>query len=727
MMDDTFTSFIIKHQNLFVYNIVTKGFFMMDGQQVVGASFLDFLQDHLSILKHLSTENLIHLFSMKNHAFAGMRLIFDDLEVELMRRLDLDPILQGNSLSYYINFKGKKENTFALNGMSSDHIAQVTQQIRSSISDLKCNYSNDYERMQGRLNFRTVQNFLLQLKQFGFSEEKYGTIDRIVKENRHILDAINYGVFADGIYQLGEDFVCLLVRYPNVCKQVIELNQTYPQVMSVIGGVISQYSSSSSFLYHQILEMTIDYLYQQVDLTVLESLSVSDIVSMALLSSSFKEDCPMKSFDSFMDDCDRRFAFILSEYHSIDDLKDIYCMKYFGISLNKVLNILKHYDLMRSDMPILHEMKMIISVDDEAVLKEKYVTNRNSFTALDVLQLEDQLRGECAQSYVDGLADMDKIIRSSHCQMVSYRGSFVKVIEVDSDFCLIAHSTDSQIVVQSKEVGKNLRDGWNNPLDPQTRLVASFYIDQDNFRAAPLGENGVYMGFTQFSSEQIEMVSNHDMHSRLGEMSAVSFQDPMYVRADEMSLWMRKGWSEINHQIVDPNYIVLFDDMTLKQKEQAYEAALQWQVPILSIPKKKLITRQLQKQSELMKCQLGVEDVSDVIGKLVNSFESLSNSLGVNHSGAELPDFMKDQKFQIECFIGNYLKQIACFPDQLVQVENILKRELLKYEDMACYNRMLPDTKSCLNIDGMVQQISKLRQVSGMNMGVEQETLDRHL
>jgi len=711
---DTFLSFVISCQNVIIYDLVLQGCTVIDHQEVVSGQFLDYIQDHLFILKKLSTENLIHLFSMKNHTFAQMRPVFNFVEQEIMERLALpESILAGSSLAYYVNFKGRKENSFSLSGMSLEHIEQVSASIYSSISYLKRNYPNDYRRMQGKLNLRTVQNYCSLLEQGGFTEKKYDTIDRIALENRHTLDSIHYGIFADEVYQLGEDFICLIARYPNICKQIVELSHICPKVMKVIGDIVCAYSSSSDFFYHQILHDTLYYLYHILDFSNLENLSYVDIVNMALLEPSHLELTGLREYKQVIQDFDHRFQELLDDSHSINELRDIYCLKYFGLSQMGVWEFLRTFQLMDVNSSIIQEMNDVILESDEEKLVQKYWSCSFIFTPLDILKLKDQLRRECARSYVDALMDTEKKIDLSVSETVSYHGSSIQVIQLDDDFSLIVHSTDSQIVGASKEMDDHVVDSWNHPRDAQTRLVASSYINQDNFRLAPLGENGVYMGFIHFHEEQIEMISSYDSHSRLGEMKAVSFKDSCYIPADHMASSMRCGWSEIDHQLTNPDYIVLWDDATEKQKENAYEAALKWGIPILSLSKMKLRQRQIQKQNDLM-TEFRIENDYSMIKKLVNCFESLANSFDFHNEVGmnQLPDFMVQQKLKIESFLTLYMRQISCFPEKLAQLENILKEELMKYQNTVHYNGILPKAVSCLNIDELLHQVYDMKQGS---------------
>ena len=68
----------------------------------------------------------------------------------------------------------------------------------------------------------TIDNFLSVYENGTFTPEKFDLLEKLVSENPNILKNINFRIFEDDIYSMGEEQVSRIARYPNISNSYIK-------------------------------------------------------------------------------------------------------------------------------------------------------------------------------------------------------------------------------------------------------------------------------------------------------------------------------------------------------------------------------------------------------------------------------------------------------------------------------------------------------------------------
>lgn len=128
------------------------------------------------------------------------------------------------------------------------------------------------------------------------------------------------------------------------------------------------------------------------------------------------------------------------------------------------------------------------------------------------------------------------------------------------------------------------------------------YVNQDFMGMAPVGENGVMYGFTSVNSKNVKMMGNTDINTFSNEFGYSAVQKK-YLTAKSMPYNSRRVYSEVavERKETKPDYVIIFEDSTEKNIENAYKAATDWNIPVVLLNKEKIKDNQIQRLEKIRK------------------------------------------------------------------------------------------------------------------------------
>ena len=558
-------------------DLLEKGY---TSNRLYAIDFIKQLEENQAIIKNLTTDQLITLYAIKNNGNNNQISTFNLIEEEIMTRLrNGENILGGNNYNFYKDFKGQITNTYSLTGFSKEHLQEITEIQNKMWQDFKLEYPDIASFLAGSISYKTFLNFGENMDIM--TKEKLEVFKKLTQENINIgTTSINFKIFEDEIFNMGEDFLSLIAKYPNIEAKVINISKNETK-LNVLKEIVNKYSNSSDYIYKSVLDSTINYLNNHSTIEI-SSLDIETIINNAL-SENIKTNGLKEENETFIE----------ALYRHDSNLK---------ITSDEISNKINTFD-------------------------------ENNYTS----------------------------------RIEMFNNEQIKVIEVTSPFNMLVYSTDSGIIKFSK-MNENIVQDWFNQPNTQHNYISTSYISDSNFKTADVGENGYIMGFTNVNSEDIRLVCDMDAHTRLSEFNLNSLNGNDSYTLNDLDQ-ARRGYTDIAIKRVKPDYIVLFKDSSEIQKNNAYEAASKWNIPVIEIDTNTLIDNHIELENNLMN--------QGNISQVITDFENLANSLGLNVIGNQLEiEQMEQQKNKITDYLISYAKESET---NLTEVKDAITREIERY------------------------------------------------
>ncbi len=560
-------------------NLLEKGYV---GKKVFALDFITAIEENPTYINNLTTNQLITLFAVKNNGQNSKIKTFDLIEKEIMARARQgENIFSGNNYNFYKDFKGEIINTFDLTGFSKENLVEIQTMMSNMWQEFKTEYPEISKNLSGKVGYKTFLSFVENMDIM--TEEKMNVFNKLLSENRNIgVKSINFKIFDDKIFNIGEDFITLISKYPNIESKVISMkdNET---AMNRLRYIVNEYNTKSDYLYKSILESTVNYL---------NNLSGDEISKL-----------------------------------------------YNG-------NII------------------------ENALRENIKTNKmsNGKTALETLYENDSRLQSSAIDISNKINSFNENNYTKRTETIN--GNNIKVIEVADAFNMLVYSTDSGIIKSSNST-ENIVDSFKNPTNTQQNYVSTSYISDSNFKTANVGDNGYVMGFVNLPASDIRLAYDMDAHTRLSEFNLNSLSDEKSITTKNLDE-ARRGYTDVAIKRTNPDYIVLFKNATEIQKNNAYEAATKWNIPVIEIDTEKIISNHIEKENILM-------NSNGNPASIVTDFENLANSLGLNvlENNVKIKE-MEQQKANITNYLIEYAKLSE---ENLSKVRNAIESEIHKYTE----------------------------------------------
>ena len=283
-MDSNLREKILKEQDkliYFSYNAWEECLFIDHIDDELDFVYSDFngkfLAENLEIIPELKTKNLLYLLT------SSKAEVKDAAKEILMKRVkeNGEHFYSGENVKY--DSFGYSTDLWirALNAIGKENVEYVKNGIFKNLDEIKDKdaYSHSIINKAGYIT--SMDNFFALYEQGVFTPEKLQFLERLANENPNILDSINYRIFDDSIFEMGEEFVSKIARYPNVSNKLIIIAENNPNLLATIKQGFAELGETRNK--PEILEIQNKVItYAAKNFPQIEDISFEDLANCAL-------------------------------------------------------------------------------------------------------------------------------------------------------------------------------------------------------------------------------------------------------------------------------------------------------------------------------------------------------------------------------------------------------------------------------------------------------------
>ena len=400
--------------------------------------------------------------------------------------------------------------------------------------------------------------------------------------------------------------------------------------------------------------------------------------------------------------------------NNIEDYKNYTLLKKINLSLPEVKLICQKYcydlDHFHVDEAIINDLKCLKKI----VLSKSIDEIEQLINNLNIKKMTyPDFQTICQNLYEVEFNSV--LFNSNNIDYKEYDG--VKLIDAGTKFNMVIRAngiySDSSTVLGPKEYwNKNIRD----TLSFSTSLLSNNYMRNVSF----FGDVGYVIGFANIpknSMVQCCMGDDATIHVRRKTLDARSFDDNRKIHPNtgdacgqqfrplpemikhgageyqEVTL-ERFSYNNDKEERIQPSYIVYFKkNEEYKNSEdfkRSLEAAKSFGIPIVVIDVKKVIKSEKEEIEKLLKSELSIDNILEVIRKYVNIINSFSTKQTKNIVSETL--LIDDPKTAINNMVKNYIM----FLEQK-------KFDKDFYQKLFDELMILNDEKNCINVGTLIQ------------------------
>jgi len=627
----------------------------------------------------------------------------------------------------------------AFNSISQEDAAFIKEKIFSDMNLLRQNDPQAHEIISKAGYIYSFDNFLAAYENGIFTPDKLEILSKLSEENPNILDSINYRIFQDSIFEMGEEFVCRIAKYPNISKKLIMIAENSPELLRVIKSGFQQLDTDNKRKPEILIiqEKIITYaakMYPQLG----KEMSFEQLANMAFREKiDYDRIVPAHEVyteEEFEKKCDEEYENLSrrsnsSKYiHETFNKKRILLIKKFGMDISDAQAFCNRYmkdiDSVNVDPKVkeyILRMQEVLKLEDESEVDRIYYSPLDKVTPLDLVHYEDVLKESYAQTYVNAFEETDKKL-SEDCdtQIIEVDGKPVKRIDLKGKFYLLVHSTDSGFKGDKKLVNNSFLESWKHIEDTERHMSSCCYITEEFLGYVPANENGVLAVFTKSSDEDITLMGPSDINTNILEYTQSS-NKCLYMTADNMTHNARKVYCEIPVERRIPDYILIFDDTPPQVLKNSYKAAAEFDIPIIFIDKKEVEKEQIDKLDGLINDFQETKDLN-VLSKLISTYETNVAGWLLNRDPNEVDEscteninnerFREDFELRensIYTMLETHLEELIQKGDKvtIAKIVQILQKEIEKYNIVDLGNTQISKTKMKFNAQGIIDSIKQ--------------------
>ena len=595
--------------------------------------------------------------------------------------------------------------------------------------------------------YTDMSNFLYCYEQGIFTDEKIGTLEKALKENSKALVNTNFAIFKDEIYKtFGEEFILYALKFPNLSIQLDILAKENPKLMQIVANKVSQKQELSEslnlagslikYFTNNCYEINVDRLTEEISANLIDSALRNNkskrdgkIITVPY-SENYENDLEEKFNEEYKKtiNYDESKEYFGNKETKLDKLKNLYLNKYFSISIKEANSILEMY-----------------AVDIEKLNSEKGKNLIHSITKiLDIQNIEEieeiksEMEREYALSYTEELARTKEDLANVQKQVIiEHGGKKILQIEPGENFNLLVHSTDAGFISEGKlNENENLKEKWKTSDNTFNHIISMTYVNQDFMGMAPVGENGVMYGFTSVDNKNVRMMGNTDINTFSNEFGYSAVQKK-YLTAKSMPYNSRRVYSEvaIERKETKPDYVIIFEDATEKNIENAYKAATDWNMPVVLLNKEKIKDNQIQRLEKIRKDFEETKD-PEKLHELLNTYETNMAGWLLNRKTDEKDEsftqMISHERFRedfeneynnITKTIDEYLEGFNINDDrteELVRAMQIVLEEQDLYEECD-QKKPISKTQNTIRTVELIEKINNTME----RVGAEEYTIDK--
>lgn len=704
----------------------------------------DVLTQNLDIIPNMSMNNLVYLLSSSEDSIN--KIVVE----EIMRRFHLgEHIFSGENAE--MDCFGVRRDLWnqVFSKLGRENVEELKTFINSSLDNLKQSNPRVYELADKIPTYIGIDSFLHFYEQGIFTPEKIELLEKMSNENPNIFKTINFGIFEEQIFEMGEEFVSRIAKFPNFSAKFIKLSRNNPELFEVIKkGFIELEQTESLQEALDIEYKTLGYVTRKA-FEIKGELDFETITNCALRKEEFNTTISMDYMENYNEEfdkkCDEQYA---KQKISLADKKNILLTKYFGMNNSNAqkffMRYIKNIEQIEVTEPELinyiNEIVNVLAIEDETDLDKVYYSMEKRFTPLDKIHFEYGLRESYTQTFSETLKETDEKIKNlNEVQYIEFEGKKIKQVKLNGEFNLLVHSTDSGFK-GDKSVEESFR-ALTAPEDPSSHLASSCFINQDFLGHVPARGNGVLAGFANVDTKDLSLVGPTDINTHIRNYNYQS-ANGMYMSASNLPYNSRKVYNEVPIERKKPDYLLIFDDSTEDIISNTYKSAIEFDIPVIFMDKREIEKQQLQ-NLDLMINEFKENGDLAVLEKLISTYETNVAGWLLNRVPSETDDSLtnsiNNERFRedfeqresgIYDIIGEYIVQNQekeDFTDKLAVMSEIMQREMDKYDLINIEKTPISKTKMKFNAERIKEKIDLLLSPQKENISNENAEIDINL
>ena len=454
---------------------------------------------------------------------------------------------------------------------------------------------------------KTVIDKCIERKYENLSEK----VKDIIRENPKLLSIDNLEMFDSEILEIGIPRIVEMAKYPYIQASILDLKNSHPK-FNLFKTILKNLQSSDAkdaIVYQYVVSDLLELfrsddnrIQEVVDIVINngDNFSTSDLTSILLLISKNANKVSLL-IDSIIN-AKKENNYNLSEeivktfkekYELTNDLlgkKDLVFQLLYGIpieSANQVLSLFNNIkDVIKSEkiLELYEGLETIVNAKDFDIsnlqsdflknyqvtsIMEQYLKNEySSHTRQNVLHLEDYTPNTYIDYSINGVSTL------------------IPVYDLPLNSKMIVHVLSAYGKNELENVTNNYKDiFFSAPEEYSTRHhLATSLISEDK---GPVNVNNVIFGFSDWSDKSLVFIGNYDLASS-SNYEINTYITPNYDSTDNI-LQQTKSYNEYvfdrNDPKLTPSYVVIYDSMTDEVKEKCYKAAIDFNIPIVRVPK----------------------------------------------------------------------------------------------------------------------------------------------
>ncbi len=608
--------------------------------------------------------------------------------------------------------------------------------------------------------YTDMSNFLYCYEQGIFTDEKIGTLEKALKENSKALVNTNFAIFKDEIYKtFGEEFILYALKFPNLSIQLDILAKENPKLMQIVANKVSQKQELSEslnlagslikYFTNNCYEINVDRLTEEISANLIDSALRNNkskrdgkIITVPY-SENYENDLEEKFNEEYKKtiNYDESKEYFGNKETKLDKLKNLYLNKYFSISIKEANLILEMYavdiEKLNSEKGknLIHSITKILDIQNIEEMDFSKFHNQN---IEEIEEIKSEMEREYALSYTEELARTKEDLANVQKQVIiEHGGKKILQIEPGENFNLLVHSTDAGFISEGKlNENENLKEKWKTSDNTFNHIISMTYVNQDFMGMAPVGENGVMYGFTSVDNKNVRMMGNTDINTFSNEFGYSAVQKK-YLTAKSMPYNSRRVYSEvaIERKETKPDYVIIFEDATEKNIENAYKAATDWNMPVVLLNKEKIKDNQIQRLEKIRKDFEETKD-PEKLHELLNTYETNMAGWLLNRKTDEKDEsftqMISHERFRedfeneynnITKTIDEYLEGFNINDDrteELVRAMQIVLEEQDLYEECD-QKKPISKTQNTIRTVELIEKINNTME----RVGAEEYTIDK--
>ncbi|MCR5185644.1 MAG: hypothetical protein K6D97_00815 [Clostridia bacterium] len=629
--------------------------------------------------------------------------------------------------------------TYESSALTLSHLLKRFPELRERIDFSEYEETKTNPRLTefiGKVNTLIAAETLYMAQKNGLIDDRaLDYLEELYEDNPNNLDNISMHMLNPDILNMNQSFLKRVSRYKNKASELVVIFKTNPEVFKALSKKIDEWENTLSYREATNLER-VALRYAALCGAYMNDAKeedFDDILNYCIRKAQFStKDLGLYSInfeDSFSKKCDELF-----ENGRPTDKVHAYTTKYLGIALYEAqIEALRKYNQLNLEeiedeevREYITRVKEVASIDpynpeDLKKIEVLYKSNPKVFKPTMSIKAEEMANKAFIKSYEDGFrSTRQKIALPENGETIYYGGTSVRMVKMNGDFSMLIRSTDTGFKTERNLPNDSVKEYEESNPDTRIGLKSCAFVTEDFLGVAPLGENGVYMIYTDVDSSNMGEIGNGDINSNVANYGVRSRLSKSFYK-EEIVDNSRQVYSEatvIGNK--KPDAIALFDDATYKQRALAIQTAAEYGVDIVYLDKKDIAREQIDRLGKMVEefkrtgelnllKKLISKYETNIAGWLLNRDESYpDDSLFTGIDNIRFEETFNDMEMGIYRAIAGYCisEKSKGNKENIEKVYDILSSEKAKYEGIN-KSPIFPKMKMKFMAEGLMSIINR--------------------